>query len=287
MTKTEEYLKSITIQKVVTEENAERLGAKVGDVYKVLKQPESFDELWVQFVRRHSQSICDTLIGQFHNTYGKGNKRIVEDELKISNAFISKANDLLTPESFKYKYSDLNKEVDNLNEYSKLLNGYYDAYYNSNYRDTDYKLDYYSFFNPNANWVYGKYVLYKNWLVEKLSSYESLEPKKSELDVVINLESFFKSIAQYKAIMEILVEQELIQSSTYLWRDRKGGAKGFLVGLIKYLFLQGYFKRNPSHKEIKSICANTFGLEVGIDTIKKKQSVDYTYSFVPIASTLE
>lgn len=102
-----------------------------------------------------------------------------------------------------------------------------------------------------------------------------------------NLESFFKSISEYKTIMEILVEQDLIQPNTYIWKDRKSGAKGFLVGLIKYLHLQGYYKREPTHKEIVLICANTFDLKLGIDTVKRKHGSDFDYAFIPLASTLD
>lgn len=110
--------------------------------------------------------------------------------------------------------------------------------------------------------------------------------KKTIQDV--GLEDFFENISSYKSIMEILVKEGKVQANTYYWIDLSGGYKGFLTSLIKNLHVKNYYKgkRCPSNEEILSICQNTFGIEVSIDTTKRAKVDNFDFSFIPIASTI-
>jgi hypothetical protein len=59
-------------------------------------------------------------------------------------------------------------------------------------------------------------------------------------------------------------------SETFMWKDQKKGSKTMLVNYIKDLHFKGYSKK-LSHNEIKSVAKNSFGVDIGIDTIKKAQ----------------
>ena len=104
----------------------------------------------------------------------------------------------------------------------------------------------------------------------------------------IRLEFYFESINKYKKIMEILVNNDLIQEHTYLWKDDGKANKKLLVSLLKHLHSQGYYKNNQrlSTKEIQGIAANSFGWEIGEDTIKKTKASSFPYKFIPPSSTV-
>ena len=107
------------------------------------------------------------------------------------------------------------------------------------------------------------------------------EPEKLEL--------LFKSISKYNTIMEILVSKNLVQPNTYIWKDEKKGNKSYLAALIKNLHSKGYYKENtrPTNPQIMAICKNSFGWDVGLDTIKHINALDFDFTFIPIASTID
>ena len=112
---------------------------------------------------------------------------------------------------------------------------------------------------------------------------------KSKSDESLTLSDIFDEISKYKTIMEILVNQKLIHSGTYIWKDETKGNKGYLASLIKNLHGKQYFKGNakPTSKQIELICKNTFGWNVSDGTIKHTKPDDFDFSFIPPASTTD
>jgi len=102
------------------------------------------------------------------------------------------------------------------------------------------------------------------------------------------LELLFDSISKYKAVLEILVSKGFIQPNTYIWKDVKKGNKAFLAALLKDLHGKMYYKENVrlTSWQIQAICKNTFGWEIGIDTIKHAKANNFDFEFIPPASTI-
>ena len=104
------------------------------------------------------------------------------------------------------------------------------------------------------------------------------------------LVEWFATPGKYPLIMGLLVERGLCQLGTYLWIDRSAGAKTAVAMLIKYLHAQGFYTDNtvPPNKEIIIIAKQTFGVEMGIDTVKRAAiltSATHNFSFIRPAST--
>lgn len=132
--------------------------------------------------------------------------------------------------------------------------------------------------------------------------FEALVQRKrfleDELDSLINttkfdkckrLEELFSSLSKYKQVMEILVSNNCVQPNTYFWKDNKKGNKSFVAAIIKDLHGKGYFKSNkkPTNTQIQQICTNTFGWDVGLETIKRARCDNFVLDFIPLASTLD
>ncbi len=102
------------------------------------------------------------------------------------------------------------------------------------------------------------------------------------------LELIFDSISKFKSIMELLVKEKLVVEHTYIWKDEGKGNKSYLAAFIKALHGKGYYKddKMPTNNQIKSICINSFGWYVGIDTIKRAKSINFDFSFIPPASSI-
>lgn len=117
---------------------------------------------------------------------------------------------------------------------------------------------------------------------------KKVKPEKSNKSKFLTLDVFFESISQYKIIMEIFVAKNIISPNTYIWKDDSKSNKSYLVFLIKYLHHQKYYKDNtcPSNKQIQEIAKNTFGKEIGIDTIKRTKNDSHIIDFIPPASTI-
>lgn len=114
------------------------------------------------------------------------------------------------------------------------------------------------------------------------------EGKKPKNIKVEHLVSLFEHTSKYKAIMGILENEEKIQNSNNFWRDLQNGHKTELASLIKHLQIKGYYKENkmPSENEIKAICKNTFGIDVGLSTIQHAKPTNFPFKYIPFATTL-
>lgn len=124
---------------------------------------------------------------------------------------------------------------------------------------------------------------------ENCEQSENSESEIKEVEKPLFLSAMFESQAKYKQIMEILVSREHIEPNTYIWIDFNNGYKGLIASLLKVLHGKKYFKNNqmPKPEEIKEICQNTFGVTIGIDTIKRAKTSSFDFSFIPISSTID
>ena len=101
-------------------------------------------------------------------------------------------------------------------------------------------------------------------------------------------ESYFKDISSYKMIMELLVTNGYCAPITYIWQEAKKGNKSLLVGILKHLHKKGYYKNNDAltNIQVMHICKESFGVTIGIDTIKRTNSDSFDRSemdFIPVA----
>jgi len=110
--------------------------------------------------------------------------------------------------------------------------------------------------------------------------------QKQKAPLPDRLDLIFDSVAKYKAVMEILVDQNLIHPNTYFVKDEGKGIKGYLPALIKDLHGKGYFNVRPTNEQIKEICRNTFGMDVSLSTVKHSKSEDFPFGFIPPDSVI-
>lgn len=115
------------------------------------------------------------------------------------------------------------------------------------------------------------------------------ETENKETELSLKLEMFFATTKKYKTVMDLLVEKGHCQPDTYIWKDEKNGNKSFLAAILKYLHKQGYLKDNKklSNQQIQLIAKNTFGWEIGLDTIKKAKFENFDLKFIPFASKID
>lgn len=112
---------------------------------------------------------------------------------------------------------------------------------------------------------------------------------KQTIHKELHLANIFDCPKRYEIIMSILVQQKLCSKDTHIWIDSKKGSKGYLVGLLKILQVQGYYKNNQKLTacQIKEICFSTFGMDVSLSVINHKGIEDYNFDFIPLASSLK
>ncbi len=140
----------------------------------------------------------------------------------------------------------------------------------------------------NAKWIVQ--VLTKNLSPKEATSEEQeYNIDNNHFIVTGKIETLFESISKYKTIMELLVSKKYVSPHTYVWMDDTKGNKGYLAALVKDLHGKGYYKdkKRPSNEQIKKICKESFGWEVGIDTIKKVKAKNFDFKFIPVASTIK
>lgn len=123
-------------------------------------------------------------------------------------------------------------------------------------------------------------------ILELLANEISPISSESERNSTLKLSDFFESESSYSVIMNLFVEKGYCQEKTFIWKDDKNGSKGYLAAVIKHLHLQGYYKNNrcPTNEQIKEIAQNTFGQEIGIDTIKRASPDKFKIDYIPFAT---
>mgnify|MGYP003110018179 CR=1 FL=1 len=189
----EEYEASIRVVKKATKEDAERLNIEIGEEFTIIPEPKNKTELLERFENLHAQRLFEAQLRLFKRKYGDPSKKVIEDELKELNTFISKASQLSTTETFKNKYIG-DTHLRDLHELSRLTNGYY--------RNPNKPFSAFGYFNNNAPLVYGKYILFKEWLQNELNEYKS----KTKLT-----ENFIEQLRTHYGIMNWIFEDERIE----------------------------------------------------------------------------
>lgn len=148
------YEQSIRVYKKASSEDAKRLQCNEGEIYSVLPEPKNFEEAIIRFQQFDGQRSFEFLRMNFLKKYGNTPTfKIINDELFSIYKFISEANQKSTEEAFK------NRDHSEYLEYLRLTNKFYQ-------NESLPFNDYFSFFNSNSTFIYGKYFLYKDWLEE-------------------------------------------------------------------------------------------------------------------------
>lgn len=156
------------------------------------------------------------------------------------------------------------------------------------------------FLNETAADIINK-IKYKE-IIQELNLFESylndlenriLEPQQTDQPqqeakkpIISDLKSLFTDIDKYTEVMQILADNGYIYKETGYWIDKDKGYKSFLASLLKkHLYAKRYLKRNPNNNEVVLICKNTFGVELGIDTVKTADVNITQYNFIPSNGT--
>lgn len=114
-----------------------------------------------------------------------------------------------------------------------------------------------------------------------------IKEQKTEGERNTTLESLFKRTSHYQKVKDILVKEGLCQPVTYMYKDRKKGRKGNVLGIIETLKLKGYFIRQPSVLEIQGIALSFFATKISASYIVQYEFNEYEFEFIPYAVTLE
>lgn len=98
----------------------------------------------------------------------------------------------------------------------------------------------------------------------------------------------FRDENSFNFIKDILVDENLIESETNVWIDRKNGYKGTCASLFMTLHRKGYFVNNrlPQVSEIRFICKNSFGIDISKSLIEKARSDNFNLDFIPSAPSI-
>lgn len=180
------YEQSIHLNYLATNEDAERLGCKVGEPVSFIPEPTNKDEIFERLYKLEGQRCFE---GQKIIFSEKPiNERTISDKLKELNLFIEDAESLSTNETFNDPIDSISRNrihniisqrinertkgdeqlklsndvyLQHLIEYSRLKYGYYDTKeFLSGYSFT--------FFGSYAAHVLGKYFFFKKWLENEL-----------------------------------------------------------------------------------------------------------------------
>jgi len=77
----------------------------------------------------------------------------------------------------------------------------------------------------------------------------------------------FSSVTKYNSIIYILSHRGLIDKNSHRWIP-KNGQKTYIVWLLRYLEIRGYFQRRLTYIDVMNIAKNTFGVSIGERTAK-------------------
>lgn len=163
----EAYEESKRVKQIADNETSERLKIPLGSEYTIFPPPSTKQEAFEKLKMYTGLIHLDSHVKEFKRKFPI-NLRTLKDELKTLDAFIDEAEKLSTVDAFTNKSSSSVRR--NHYEYLRWKYGYYE---NLEYTD-------YDFFSVDAEFVYGKYFLYKKWLQEQVAA---LTPNK-EVDIV-------------------------------------------------------------------------------------------------------
>lgn len=130
-----------------------------------------------------------------------------------------------------------------------------------------------------------------NHMIQQGSDRHDLPPPKQlandqKKELRVTLEKCFEYTSKYHKVIALLAEHKYCDSSTHIWIDRGSGHKSMVVELIKHLYIQKFYGKEPMPKneEIVLIAKNTFGVDLGIDIVKRTKPA-LNFRFIGPAST--
>lgn len=155
--------------RIATEEDFQRNSAlKIGTEYSASKPSLTFEDHLRQLTEITASNELISVIMAFGRTYGYNpNKRAYKEALKDINQLILEAQQIPLKEAFNKPTNEqpANEQCD----YIKLTNGYYQNQYNELVK-RGLEPPFFSLFDGNSAYVYAKYVLFKEWLKNQISS---------------------------------------------------------------------------------------------------------------------
>ncbi|PKO95491.1 MAG: hypothetical protein CVU12_09715 [Bacteroidetes bacterium HGW-Bacteroidetes-7] len=126
-------------------------------------------------------------------------------------------------------------------------------------------------------------------LTKNIQFIEKNQPRKSTSEKRIHLVRNFKGIfvddEKYNSVIRILIENNLINSKTLIWIDRKKGYKSLICALLKDLEAKNYLISDIlCYETAKKVCDKSF--KVNIESNKtfhsSSLSVNYIIIFPPV-----
>lgn len=237
---------------------------------------EDFTKKIIKYDDGFSQGYKDTFS---NNSYSENMFKIIKGEFKLLFA--------LPKEYYGERYLLLDKPSTNretffdnkgqLTEYCNL------CFYTHGYRVGEFIARWDAILNHHVNGVDKEVSLPKKVELKKETKANVSNFKNKELV------SLFEHTSKYKKVLDILVSKHKTDEITYLWIDLNNGHKKELASLIFHLQIKGYYKNNkkPSDNEVKEICQNTFGVDVGISTVNHSKATYFDFNYIPYASTLD
>lgn len=140
-------------------------------------------------------------------------------------------------------------------------------------------------FNDHKAIIYGKELkLKQRFLMTLLET--AITKFRDTAKNNLTLAHIFKEISIYRAVMNKLAGT-YCSEKTFKWCDTESGWKGRIVGLLKALYVKGYFNKFYSDRDLVSIVRNTWGIEITEKTFRNCDMRDVElFSFLPLATTL-
>jgi len=291
MLKSQEYRKSIETIEIVTAERAAQLLEQnpnchsvndlIGQKLLTIPLPKNYDELWEQFTKYYSQRICESLERWFLRRYGVDNLRAVQDELDHIYQFIATANEISLKDSFDL--SILSSRDREEHEYSRLMNGFYK---NKALHNFDPLVHF--FFNDMSLEVYGKYVLFKEWLERKIPRKETAKLEKEETyEPGKTISEINQSLGKYIEVLRCVEPPIIGRKNEYLLGPR---SKGSFTAFIAALKQKGKLASHYSDAQIStSLNSLIDGLELGKDgkTLRNPRTTAYRKYYNSIYDLIE
>ena len=108
------------------------------------------------------------------------------------------------------------------------------------------------------------------------------EKKPVTTEIQDSIKHLFVKISDYNTIQDLLVVKEILEPNSFLFKDTKKGNKSFCVAIILDLYYKRYLHKKPKPEQIKFICETDFGLEIGLDTIKRTKRENFKIDFIPV-----
>ncbi|OOQ59830.1 hypothetical protein [Mucilaginibacter pedocola] len=175
------YEGTIRLSAVADEQTALRMEVPVGTPYTYIPEPQSDREAFLRLKFMMGPQVCEFLIREFNRKYQEPTAEVYVSELAPLKKFTEHADYGLIISAFERHDNDHERE------YLRILHGYYE-----NHRCEQH-------IGNTAALVYGKYILYQEWLEKQLREsftenkprgLPQLDPGKVSADFTLGQELF-------------------------------------------------------------------------------------------------